>query len=103
MGGQQRLRARTRWLVTLQNHMRVGTTESKRIHADSQCALVFQLAVLADDIEIPLVELDERVERLDADCRGHLAVSQAVQRLDQAGHTGGRLEVAHIAFDRTDR
>ena len=52
---------------------------------------------------IPFIEFDERVERLNADCRRNLAVSQAVQRLDQAGHAGCRLEMANIAFDRTDR
>jgi len=65
------------------------------------CALA-PPAVLRDDVEVPVLELDLGIEGLDADGGGHLAVAQHVQGLDQAGHAGSGFQVAQVALDRTD-
>ena len=62
-----------------------------------------QLAVLRDDVQIPVLEFDLRVQRLDADGGGHDAVAQHIHRLDQTGHARSGFQVAQVAFDRPDR
>ena len=82
--------------------MGVGAAEAEGVDADHQAALGLQGVRLGHHLEVPLVELDGRIELADADGGRHLAVPQAIERLGQAGDAGGGLKVADVALHRAD-
>ena len=88
---------------TFQKHVGVGAAETEGVDPDHQTAGGLELARLGDDVEIPLVAANLRIQTLDLDGGRHLAVGDHTQRLGQTRHAGGRLQVAHVALDRADR
>jgi hypothetical protein len=49
-----------------------------------------------------VAEADERIDRLEMQVRGHLAVLQREHRFDEARHPCGRLEVADVGLHRAE-
>ncbi len=86
----------------LEDYVSVGAAKAERVHAHHQLAAGTQLAVLGDDVQVPVLELDFGVEGLDADGGRHFPMPQHVERLDQPGHARSGLQVAQIALYRAD-
>lgn len=80
----------------------VGAAEAKGIDADHRPLLV-QGPVLGAGVEFPAVEVDVGAQRLGVQGCRDVAVAQDEQGLEQPGHTGGGLQVAGVALDRSDR
>ena len=56
-----------------------------------------------DDAERRVLEIELRVRRGEVQARRERLVVQGQRRLDEAGDAGGRVEVADVALDRSDR
>ena len=89
--------------VAAQDDVRVCAAESEGIDADQfGPALIGQATVLANDLQVELVEWDIGIRcSLVQRCRNHAAVERD-DGLQQAGQTRNRFEMSDIGFDRTD-
>lgn len=82
--------------------MGIGPAETERVHTHDELARLAQFAVLGDDVQVPVLEFDLGIERLDADGGRHHPMAQHIHRLDQARHAGRGFQVAQVALDRPD-
>ena len=83
--------------------MRVGAAESERVDADEfRSTLVRQLAVLAHDLEVEVVEGDVRIGRPLVQRRREEAAIQSDHRLQETCQSRDRFQMADVGLDRAD-
>ena len=89
----------------LQNHVRIGSTDSEG--ADPcpawMCVRTWPVLQLGGDIERRRGEIDPGVRAVIVQARGNLPVLQAESRFHEASDAGGSIEVPHVGLHRTDR
>ena len=91
-----------RWLVVaLQDDVCVGAPEAEGIDADDERLDRIERGLLGDHLQVEFVEGNLGIGCLEMDRAGNRTVLEAQQRLDHAGHAGGRLQVSQVALDRT--
>ena len=83
-----------------QHHVRVRAAEAEPGHArDRVAAVAGPLGDGVGDLQPHGLEVDVRIGSGVVDRRGQLVVLQRQRHLDQAGRTGGRLEVTDVGLD----
>ncbi len=86
------------------HQVRVGATEAEAGHAGQRVATVARpIGRGLNDFQVHAVEVDVGAGSGEVERRGQLVVLQGQHHLGQAGRAGGRLQMAHIGFHRTQQ
>ena len=87
----------------LEHHVGVGAAHAERADSGPPHGAGRPGLALGVHVERTATELDARVEALEVEAGHQLSVRQHQHRLDEAGDAAGRVEVADVALDRSDR
>ncbi len=87
-----------------QHDVGVRSAEAERVDTDRQRRIArVERHVAVDDAQTPAVEIDPGIGRDEVQRSRHRAMLEAQHGLQQAGHAGGRFEVADVGLHRTDQ
>src|SRR5262245_1104332 len=85
--------------------MGVGAAETERADAGAPRRILRTLPLAEPVVHVERrgFEMDVGIRSLEMRRRGKLFVAERENRFDQACHTGGRIQVADVRLDRSNR